>query len=87
MGISGQIFRQYDIRGIVGQDLTTRVAHGVTPVTPLDPLLPAYRDVLVVTFKRRVYEQALRHLAPLAEGSCNICLHEQRWDAVLAGAG
>ena len=29
MGISGQIFRQYDIRGIVGQDLTTRVAHGV----------------------------------------------------------
>ena len=41
----------------------------------------------VVTFKRRVYEQALRHLAPLAEGSCNICLHEQRWDTVLAGAG
>ncbi|HEY9514693.1 MAG TPA: phosphomannomutase/phosphoglucomutase [Gemmatimonadaceae bacterium] len=29
MGINGQIFRQYDIRGIVGQDLTTRVAHGV----------------------------------------------------------
>ena len=29
MGISGQIFRQYDIRGIVGADLTTRVAHGV----------------------------------------------------------
>jgi phosphomannomutase/phosphoglucomutase len=29
MGISGQIFRQYDIRGIVGEDLTTRVAHGV----------------------------------------------------------
>ena len=29
MGISEQIFRQYDIRGIVGADLTTRVAHGV----------------------------------------------------------
>jgi hypothetical protein len=29
-----------------------RVAHGVTPVTPLDPERPAYRDVLVVTFKR-----------------------------------
>lgn len=29
MGTSGQIFRQYDIRGIVGQDLTPRVAHGV----------------------------------------------------------
>jgi hypothetical protein len=29
-----------------------RVFHGVTPVEPLDPALPAYRDVLVVTFKR-----------------------------------
>ncbi|MDE2308136.1 MAG: 2OG-Fe dioxygenase family protein [Xanthomonadaceae bacterium] len=28
-----------------------RVSHGVTPVTPLDPDKPAYRDVLVVTFK------------------------------------
>lgn len=27
-----------------------RVAHGVTPIAPLDPGLPAYRDVLVVTF-------------------------------------
>ena len=27
-----------------------RVAHGVTPVEPTDPALPAYRDVLVVTF-------------------------------------
>jgi hypothetical protein len=30
----------------------SRVYHGVTPVEPLDPLLPAYRDVLVVTFRR-----------------------------------
>ncbi len=29
-----------------------RVYHGVTAVAPLDPLLPAYRDVLVVTFRR-----------------------------------
>jgi hypothetical protein len=29
-----------------------RVFHGVTPVTPLDPARPAYRDVLVVTFRR-----------------------------------
>lgn len=29
----------------------TRVAHGVTPVTPLDQALPAYRDVLVVTYR------------------------------------
>ena len=29
-----------------------RVYHGVTPVTPLDPVKPAHRDVLVVTFRR-----------------------------------
>lgn len=29
-----------------------RVYHGVTPVRPLDPALPAYRDVLVVTLRR-----------------------------------
>jgi hypothetical protein len=28
-----------------------RVAHGVTPVEAIDPSQPAYRDVLVVTFK------------------------------------
>lgn len=28
------------------------VYHGVTPVAPLDPARPAYRDVLVVTFRR-----------------------------------
>lgn len=31
----------------------TRVAHGVTPVEPIDPTVPAYRDVLVVTFRKR----------------------------------
>ena len=30
-----------------------RVLHGVTPVEPLDPKAPGYRDVLVVTFRRR----------------------------------
>lgn len=30
-----------------------RVRHGVTPVVPLDPSRPAYRDVLVATFRRR----------------------------------
>lgn len=29
-----------------------RVMHGVTPVAPLDPGKPGYRDVLVVTFRR-----------------------------------
>jgi len=28
-----------------------RVFHGVTPVEPVNPLLPAFRDVLVVTFR------------------------------------
>ncbi len=30
----------------------TRVAHGVTPVEPIDATQPAYRDVLVVTFRK-----------------------------------
>jgi hypothetical protein len=30
----------------------SRVAHGVTPVEPIDPSQLAYRDVLVVTFRR-----------------------------------
>jgi hypothetical protein len=29
-----------------------RVMHGVTPVEPVDPAAPAFRDVLVVTFRR-----------------------------------
>jgi hypothetical protein len=29
-----------------------RVLHGVTPVEPLDPVEPGFRDVLVVTFRR-----------------------------------
>ena len=28
-----------------------RVAHGVTPIEPVDPAGPAYRDVLVVTWR------------------------------------
>jgi hypothetical protein len=30
----------------------SRVYHGVTPVQPIDPECPAFRDVLVVTFRR-----------------------------------
>jgi hypothetical protein len=30
-----------------------RVMHGVTPVQPTDPSLPAYRDVLVITYRAR----------------------------------
>jgi hypothetical protein len=28
-----------------------RVMHGVTPVEPIDPAQPGFRDVLVVTFR------------------------------------
>ena len=31
----------------------TRCLHGVTPVVPIDRTLPAYRDVLVVTFRAK----------------------------------
>ena len=31
----------------------SRVMHGVTPVNPVDPARPAWRDVLVVTYKGR----------------------------------
>ena len=31
----------------------SRVAHGVTPIEPVDVTRPAYRDVLVVTWRRR----------------------------------
>jgi hypothetical protein len=34
-----------------------RVAHGVTPVEPIDPAGPAFRDVLVVTFKNSARPQ------------------------------
>ena len=30
-----------------------RCFHGVTPVEPQNPVLPAYRDVLVVTFRKK----------------------------------
>ena len=29
-----------------------RCMHGVTPIVPIDPTQPAYRDVLVITFKK-----------------------------------
>ncbi len=55
------------IRGTEGRDLGSftltepcdaawvddhRVTHGVTPVQPIDPSEPGFRDVLVVTFRR-----------------------------------
>ncbi len=37
-----------------------RVFHGVTPVRPVDPVRPAFRDVLVVTFRRSDAGQRLQ---------------------------
>ena len=34
-----------------------RVMHGVTPVEPVDPRVPGFRDVLVVTFRREAVVQ------------------------------
>jgi hypothetical protein len=41
-----------------------RVYHGVTPVEPVDPALPAYRDVLVATFRDQGSEKSIRSLIP-----------------------
>src|SRR5439155_5043807 len=38
----------------------TRVCHGVTPVSPLDPARPASRDVLVVTFRDEAHAEPTR---------------------------
>ena len=42
-----------------------RVSHGVTPVQALDASAPAYRDVLVVTFKRRAKRRIGRMSNPV----------------------
>jgi len=42
-----------------------------------------YPAAHVVNFKRRVYEQALRHLVVLAEGSCCVSLRQQQWSVEL----
>jgi hypothetical protein len=37
-----------------------RVAHGVTPIMPLDRSRPGHRDVLVVTFRREELTELAR---------------------------
>jgi phosphomannomutase/phosphoglucomutase len=60
MGISGQIFRQYDIRGIVGEDLTTRVAHGVGRAFAAYMALKGVDGVVAVGRDNRPSGKALR---------------------------
>ncbi|WP_419481371.1 RNA pyrophosphohydrolase [Dokdonella sp.] len=43
-----------------------------------------YPAMHVVSFKRRVYEQALRHLVCLAEDHCQVSLRTQQWTLDLA---
>jgi hypothetical protein len=52
-GLDGRALGQFTLTDPFDAALVddARVAHGVTPVAPIDPLQPAYRDVLVVTFK------------------------------------
>ena len=63
-GIKGGETRVFDVRGPQGQRFTLaepwsalllddeRVIHESTPIQPLDPDLPAYRDTLVLTYRR-----------------------------------
>ena len=49
----GQLLGSFTLTHVFDAALVedARVLHGVTAVTPIDPVQPAYRDVLVVTFK------------------------------------
>lgn len=51
-GLRGAMLGQFTLTNAFDSAIVDdhRVAHGVTPVVPLDPAAPAYRDVLVVTF-------------------------------------
>jgi hypothetical protein len=52
--LDGQTLGQFTLTAPFDAALVddARVAHGVTPVEPIDPVAPAYRDVLVVTFRK-----------------------------------
>ena len=51
--LDGQVLGQFTLTDPCDAALVDdcRVAHGVTPVAAIDASQPAYRDVLVVTFK------------------------------------
>jgi hypothetical protein len=53
-GAGGEMLGQFTLTAPFDAALVDdrRVAHGVTPVEPIDPARPAHRDVLVVTFKK-----------------------------------
>ncbi len=53
-GLDGAALGSFTLRDPMDAALLDdhRVMHGVTPVLPLDPALPAHRDVLVLTYRR-----------------------------------
>jgi hypothetical protein len=53
-GLDGKLLGSFTLTAPFDAALVhdARVYHGVTPVEPVDPTLPAFRDVLVVTFRR-----------------------------------
>ncbi len=48
--LSGSFTLTHPLEAVLLDD--ARVSHGVTPIEPLNPAKPAYRDVLVVTWKK-----------------------------------
>jgi hypothetical protein len=67
-GVKGGETRVFDARGPQGQRFTLtepwsalllddeRVVHESTPIQPLDPALPAFRDTLVLTYRRGAFQ-------------------------------
>ena len=55
-GLDGRLLGSFTLGAPLDAALVddARVKHGVTPVHPIDPAPPAYRDVLVVTFRAKV---------------------------------
>jgi hypothetical protein len=53
-GLGGELLGTFTLKAPLDAALVddARVYHGVTPVVPIDPARPAFRDVLVVTFRR-----------------------------------
>jgi hypothetical protein len=55
LDLSGQTLARFTLAEPMDTAIVndTRVRHGVTPIQPLDPAQPAWRDMLVVTFASR----------------------------------
>ncbi len=74
MGVSGRIFRQYDIRGIVGEDLTARVAHGLGRAFAAHMARKGVRGAVAVGRDNRPSGKALRDalVRALEESGVNV---------------